>query len=288
MGKSWLKKHPYSIIGKNVIFNKNSYIGGNRIEIKNNTVFKGFLSTRGNALITIGKYCYIGKNLFIIASYKPIDLDYFKGKVVIPKPKIDGPVYIGNNVNIGDDVIILPGVSIGDRAVIEHKSVVMSDVKDFSVYAGNPAKFIRYCVNQKATEENMVKETTKINMNNNQSSNFLLEGWCYRETGGRWVISKKAGFVFITDTDRTSSTLYLHGYSYRQPQKIKIYINNKESGIFSINNSLRTYKIKIFNLKKGINKFQLNFEQFFRPIDIHKKSGDKRQLYCFFQKIFLE
>ena len=41
-------------------------------------------------------------------------------------------------------------------------------------------------------------------------------------------------------------------------------------------------------LKKGINKFQLNFEQFFRPIDIHKKSGDKRQLYCFFQKIFLE
>ena len=125
-------------------------------------------------------------------------------------------------------------------------------------------------------------------MNNNQSSNFLLEGWCYRETGGRWVISKKAGFVFITDTDRTSSTLYLHGYSYRQPQKIKIYINNKESGIFSINNSLRTYKIKIFNLKKGINKFQLNFEQFFRPIDIHKKSGDKRQLYCFFQKIFLE
>lgn len=260
-------------IGKNVIFNKNSYIGGNPIEIKNNTIVKGFLSTRGNATITIGKNCQIGNNLFIIASYKPIGLDYLKGIITIPKLKTDGPVYIGNNVHIGDDVIILPGVSIGDGAVIEKKSIVMSDVKARHMYS---------------LEKNIAKEMTKIIMNNGQSGNYLLEGWGYQETNNRWVIDKKASFIFITDIDKPSATFCLYGHSYCKSQKINITINDKESGDFLVNNTLDIYKKKIFNLKKGINKFQLNFEQFFRPIDIDKKTNDKRQLYCLVRGIFLE
>ena len=53
------------------------------------------------------------------------------------------PVVIGNDVWIGARVIILPGVHIGDGCVIGAGSVVTKDVEEYTVVAGNPAKFIR-------------------------------------------------------------------------------------------------------------------------------------------------
>ena len=49
---------------------------------------------------------------------------------------------IGNDVWIGARVIILPGVRIGDGAVIGAGSVVTNDVPSLGVVAGNPAKLI--------------------------------------------------------------------------------------------------------------------------------------------------
>ncbi len=54
-----------------------------------------------------------------------------------------GPVIIGNNVWIGDKATILPGVTIGDGAVIAANTVVSKDVPPFSVVAGNPARIIK-------------------------------------------------------------------------------------------------------------------------------------------------
>jgi acetyltransferase-like isoleucine patch superfamily enzyme len=53
------------------------------------------------------------------------------------------PIHIGANVWIGFDCCILPGVSIGDGAVVGARSVVNSDVPPFTVVAGNPARIIR-------------------------------------------------------------------------------------------------------------------------------------------------
>ena len=53
------------------------------------------------------------------------------------------PVRIGDNVWIGFDVVILPGVTIGDGAVVGARSVVDSDVEPFTVVAGNPAQPLR-------------------------------------------------------------------------------------------------------------------------------------------------
>lgn len=53
------------------------------------------------------------------------------------------PIIIGNDVWIGSRSIILPGVCIGDGAVIGPGSVVINDVDRCSVVAGNPAKLIR-------------------------------------------------------------------------------------------------------------------------------------------------
>lgn len=55
-----------------------------------------------------------------------------------------GDTIIGNDVWIGQNAVILPGVHIGDGAIIGANSVVGSDVDAYSIVVGNPAKMIRY------------------------------------------------------------------------------------------------------------------------------------------------
>lgn len=52
-------------------------------------------------------------------------------------------INIGNDVWIGQRVIILPGVTIGDGAIIGAGSVVTKNVNDYDIVAGNPARVIR-------------------------------------------------------------------------------------------------------------------------------------------------
>ena len=54
------------------------------------------------------------------------------------------PVRIKRNVWIGANATILPGVTIGENAVVGAGSVVTKDVPDNAVVAGNPARLIRF------------------------------------------------------------------------------------------------------------------------------------------------
>lgn len=54
-----------------------------------------------------------------------------------------GDTVIGNDVWIGREAMILPGVAIGDGAVIGARSVVTKDVAPYAIVAGNPARTIR-------------------------------------------------------------------------------------------------------------------------------------------------
>lgn len=54
-----------------------------------------------------------------------------------------GNTVIGNDVWIGQNAVILPGVSIGDGAIIGANSVVGSNIAPYTIVAGNPAKVIR-------------------------------------------------------------------------------------------------------------------------------------------------
>lgn len=56
---------------------------------------------------------------------------------------IKGDTIIGNDVWIGQNATILPGVHIGDGAIIGANSVVGSDVQAYTVVVGNPAKALR-------------------------------------------------------------------------------------------------------------------------------------------------
>ena len=53
------------------------------------------------------------------------------------------PIKVGNNVWIGGNVVVLPGVTIGDNVVIGAGSIVNKDIPSKSVAVGNPCKVIK-------------------------------------------------------------------------------------------------------------------------------------------------
>ena len=54
-----------------------------------------------------------------------------------------GDIVIGNDVWLGRECVIMPGVTIGDGAIVAAYSVVTKDVEPYSVVGGNPAHFIK-------------------------------------------------------------------------------------------------------------------------------------------------
>jgi virginiamycin A acetyltransferase len=58
-------------------------------------------------------------------------------------PGKKGDTTIGNDVWIGMEATIMPGVSIGDGAIISARSVVTKDVEPYAIVGGNPAKPIK-------------------------------------------------------------------------------------------------------------------------------------------------
>ncbi len=93
--------------------------------------------------VTIGKNAMLAPNVSI----------YTAGHPLHPDSRNSGyeygiPVTVGDNVWIGGNTVIMPGVTIGSNVVIGGGSVVTKDIPDWSVAAGNPCKVIR-----KITEE---------------------------------------------------------------------------------------------------------------------------------------
>lgn len=90
------------------------------------------------AKVTIGDHAQIAPNVSI----------YTAGHPIHPDSRNSGyeygiPVTIGNNVWIGGNSVILPGVTIGDNVVIGAGSVVTKDIPDNMIAAGNPCKVIK-------------------------------------------------------------------------------------------------------------------------------------------------
>ena len=95
--------------------------------------------------ITIGNNVLMGGGVKIYSTDFH-SLDYMNRRNVEtdgPNRK-SAPVFIGNDVFIGAGAIILKGVSIGDRSIIGAGSVVTKNVPSDEIWAGNPAKFVKY------------------------------------------------------------------------------------------------------------------------------------------------
>ncbi len=106
--------------------------------------------------LVIGKFCAIANKVTFIMNGANHPLNgvstypfYIFGngwESAAPKPgelPYKGDTQIGNDVWIGYDTTIMPGVTVGNGAIIASKSVVTKDVPAYAVVAGNPAKVLK-------------------------------------------------------------------------------------------------------------------------------------------------
>ncbi len=116
---------PVIRIGNNVSLQKDCHIGAiNKIVIGNNVLLasKVYISDHSHGEITL-------ETLKLPPAKRPL---FSKG-----------PVIIEDNVWLGEGVVVLPGVTIGENSIVGANAVVTKSIPKNSVAAGNPARIIR-------------------------------------------------------------------------------------------------------------------------------------------------
>lgn len=121
----WIEPDFRCEFGKNIVIGNNVYINFGCIILD-------------CAEVTIGDNVLLGPNIGIYAANHSLDAE----------ERINGgccgkPVHVGNNVWLGGDVKILPGVSVGDNTIIGTGSIVTKDIPEGVIAVGNPCRVIR-------------------------------------------------------------------------------------------------------------------------------------------------
>ena len=111
---------------------------GNHIHVGKNFFANYNCTIIDVAKVIIGDNCQMAPNVAI----------YTAGHPVYPDTRNSGYEYgkevrIGNNVWIGGNTVICPGVTVGNNCVIGAGSVVTRDIPDWTVAVGNPCRIIR-------------------------------------------------------------------------------------------------------------------------------------------------
>lgn len=117
-------------------------LGLDAMEIGNNCSIASFTTIYAKFGLKIGDNCLISSNCGI-SSYNHIQASYQRPLDTAQDGQYSQPVLIGNNVWIGMNACVLPGVSIGDNSIIGSGSVVTKSIPANEIWVGNPARFVR-------------------------------------------------------------------------------------------------------------------------------------------------
>lgn len=119
----------------NILSINNMRIGHNSSIGAYTTIFAGFG-------VTIGEGCLIsnGCGISSVNHVKESLVRYTDATAELSNSR---PVVICNNVWIGMNVCVLPGVNIGNNSIVGAGSVVTKDIPADEIWIGNPAKFVK-------------------------------------------------------------------------------------------------------------------------------------------------
>ena len=117
-----------------------------------------------NDRLVIGKFCQIATGVEFVMNGANHQMNAVATFALYPLEGWDAPppscadlplkgdTVIGNDVWLGQNAVILPGVHIGDGAIIGASSVVGCDVAPYTIVIGNPARLLRHRFDEELTE----------------------------------------------------------------------------------------------------------------------------------------
>lgn len=144
----------------------------NKMELSKHSYGRLNLAYVDSGILKIGKCCSIAEDVvFLLGGHHPYQTistfpfnvyysektkknakDIFKN-LDIEKLKDEESITVNDDVWIGHKAFILPGITIGQGAIVDACAVVTKDVPPYSIVAGNPARIVKYRFN-----ENIIKE----------------------------------------------------------------------------------------------------------------------------------
>lgn len=153
-----------------IIENDVSISHPSRVSIGNESLIQSRVIINSAGGLHIGSHVRIGLNSYIIT----FSHNYLKSNMIpYDKKNILKPVIIRDFVWIGWGSIILPGVEIGEGAIIGAGSVVNNNIPAYSVVSGNPAKIVSY--RNKDNFINCKNNNKLLNLEDERSGNFSEE-----------------------------------------------------------------------------------------------------------------
>ena len=111
---------------------------GYNIEIGEGSFLNHNIYLMDCAKIKIGKKCFIGPNCGFYTAVHPLAVEPRNEGLEMAKP-----ITLGDNIWIGADVSIMPGVNIGEGSVIGAKSLVSKDIPAGVMAFGNPCRVVK-------------------------------------------------------------------------------------------------------------------------------------------------
>lgn len=130
-------------LGDHVRLGKGVYLGTwpkSKLVVGDNSYIGRWSIILAHQSVVIGNDCLVAPGCHIT----DVNHGIAPGELIRNQPLVSKPVRIGNDVWVGVGSSILPGVTIGNGAVIGARSVVTHDVPANAVVVGAPAKIIRY------------------------------------------------------------------------------------------------------------------------------------------------
>ncbi len=119
--------------------------------------------------LEIGHYCSIARGVcFLLGGnhyYKRFTTYPFKAIFIgdhIIETTTKGKIVVGDDVWIGVEAFIMPGVKIGQGAIVAARSVVTKDVPPYAIAGGNPARVIRYRFDDNKIQQLLQIDFSKI------------------------------------------------------------------------------------------------------------------------------
>ncbi len=144
------------VTNPNIVVGRYSYYSGYYHSHSFDDCARFLLPDEGADKLIIGSFCSIGSGTaFIMAGNQGHRHDWISTFPFFFMPEVDifagaengyapsGDTIIGNDVWIGSEAIIMPGVKIGHGAIIGTRALVTRDVEPYAIVGGNPARTIR-------------------------------------------------------------------------------------------------------------------------------------------------